>query len=178
MLIRRDKIDQELNRMAHNCQAKRSALLHINEKDAKKKKLFMFSSGTLSIFSAILLTVPITNDESTKLIQILSVIFAALGGLIAIATSLSYNNNEVSTIHLGAARFLALRETINRIKQFYILDEEELIDRYNQAIFDYNQHSETYDKYIPLVTKDDGFGAIKKSISDPPPSSEGENFLA
>jgi len=141
-------LNKNLNDIADKCHYKRITLQDINYKNMKIKKYATLFAGLLSVFSAILLSAVITDFLADKSIQILSVIFSSVGGILAVYMSTIHNENEVATIYAGTAKFMFLRERMNYLLMQDNVNIEYAHKEYKKLVDEYTLYSEIYDKYI------------------------------
>lgn len=150
-MAQEEKLRKELERLINNCQTKRVQLQDVNITNGKTKRKYTLGAGVMSISSAVLLSAVVADLVPAQIIQFLSVLLAAGGGMIAIYSSLLQNDGEVANIYSGSSKFLAVREKANYIALHEYLDTDEAMDNYNELVYEYTNLSEIYDKYIPFA---------------------------
>lgn len=146
-MMQEEVLQQEFTRLIRNCQAKRECLKASIVTRTRKKKTYAITAGVLSIAAAILLSAVVADLVPVQLIQFLSVMLAASGGVIAIYSSTLHNDDEVANIHAGSSKFLSVREKANYIC-LHKMDEEKALVAFTDLVNEYSNLSEVYDKYI------------------------------
>jgi len=149
-ITQKHKLLLEIQRLASNCQLKRSALNDVNSFNTKKKKMLSFSAGVLSISSALLMTSVMTDLMLSNTIQLASVLLAASGGLTALYSSKQHSDREIANIYTGSAKFLFVREKTSYLTLIIDQDINKTMVSYNELVKEYIEISEIYDKYIPF----------------------------
>lgn len=145
-----DDLTNEIYRLLDNCHLKRIRLEAISSRNAKLSKKLSFISSFLSLLSAATLASIVTELLSSRILSVAALCFAFGGGVFAILGSMRFNVREIVNLHLGATKFLALREAAT-----VLMDNKELQDKTKRSRLEeltkrYCNLSEMMDHYITI----------------------------
>ena len=152
-LGREEELGREYFRLIWISQEKRSALEDLTRRNLSLKNFLTITAGILSLISAATLAAVIVEYVSSKTLTITAFILAFLGGILALIGSVKYNHRELFNLHIGASKFLELREHASGIACDRQLAYKTRKQRLSELWEEYTRLSAMYDHYVKVGEK-------------------------
>lgn len=146
----------DIKRVAENAALRRQDLLDSGLNKSYKKKLLGILAGMLSLLSAGAITVVLADLFGDKGIQMIAAIVAGISGVLSLVVAAYFSDDEIFNMLEGSARYLALRESANRLMIHPHLNEEERFAELIALHDEYVKLDGIYSRYFRRCERSDG----------------------
>jgi hypothetical protein len=168
-LDREEPLAQAYARLIWITNEKRIGLGKLWVRSMQRAKTVGVVSAIASLLSATTLATLISKLVPEPILAGVALALALIGGILAIIGAAAYNSRELLNIHLGASKFLELREALATAMQSPMSFQTRQ-ERFEQLNEKYVELSQSYDHYVkekePPTTPilDIGFRVARKQI--------------
>ncbi len=152
-----EELGRDYYRLIWISHKKRDALENLTRRNLRLKSYLTVASGILSLISSATIAAIVVAYVPSKYLSILALLLALLGGLLALIGSFAYNYRELFNLHLGASKFLELRERASR----FALDRQLTYNTRKQRL------SELWEEYTTLSAMYDHYAKVGEPPTTP-----------
>ena len=150
------RLDDEIIRLATNAAGKREGLLRLGLRKSKTKRSITVVAGLLALVSAGSISAIAAEFVSSKGLEIMSALVAALSGICSLVVSVYYKDEDIMNMMSGSSKYLALRESVYRLVIHPGINAAEKFGRLEKLQDQYANLDQEYAKYFTTAASSIG----------------------